>query len=730
MDVHLECSLGMHHEENAYAALQEVNFFPKATMLDDAIQEGFMSMDSFQGIGDDVDTLDCDSYVFDVKLDNDYDDGDVYLEGVPKNDQLIIATGDKLPEHLVPMHETCGEVSSDHEVDKLDGFSEEEDTELMDLLHNAFKGFRVPCDKGSKEHLATYDKDLMMLWRSLCLLENLALQRSRYQMRFYYDGNMGVLVAMLREGVPGCGGLIYSSEEAIRGCWSSWAYGAQPLAQLLWEWQDPFVPVQIVAATNIAETSITIEDVVHVIDCGKHKEMQYDSRRGMSRMEEAWVSQANVKQRCGRAGRVQPGYCFALYTKYRFQELLRPFQLPEILRVPLVELCLQIKSLSLGKIGAFLEKAIERPKIEAVDSAIRILHEVGALDSKEELTALGFHLAKLPVDVHIGKMILYGAILGCVSPILTIAACLSYKSPFSAPQEQTLAAEKAKRAFVDAKKNTDNSSSICRGQQSDQLAIAAAYNSWSTVVHKHGARAGYDYCKANYLSIPTLIMLRDLRLQFAVLLADIGFISLQKVNALKNNDLDRWVNDQQRPFNCNAQLPSISKATMCAGLYPNIAKMDDESVRSGHANALTSRAGLASSQKVLWTDGRQEVFIHPSSVNHDVSEFQYPFLMYHEKVKTSKVYIRDTTIVSPYTLLLFGGAISVQHQTGQVSVDGWLRMNAPAQTAVLFKELRAAVGSILEELIRNPKNSFGNANQEVVSYILKLLVEEERVQKA
>ncbi|KAI5058462.1 hypothetical protein GOP47_0026632 [Adiantum capillus-veneris] len=479
---------------------------------------------------------------------------------------------------------------------------------------------------------------------------------------------------------------------------------------------------KIVVATNIAETSITIEDVVHVIDCGKHKEMRYDPRRGMSRMEEAWVSQANVKQRSGRAGRVQPGYCFALYTKYRFQDLLRPFQLPEMLR--------QVR-----REGSFLLKtifsalqAIEHPKMEAVDSAIHTLREVGALDSNEELTPLGFHLAKLPVDVHVGKMILYGAVLGCVSPILTIAACLSYKSPFSAPREQISAAEKAKRSFVDAKKSNDSSVSICRGQQSDQLAIAAAYNSWSTVLHKHGARAGYEYCKANYLSTPTLIMLRDLRLQFAVLLADIGFISLQEVNNLKNGDLDHWMNNTQRPFNCTAHLPSILKATMCAGLYPNVAKMDDESVKSGHANALTSRAGLASSQKVLWTDGRQEVFIHPSSVNHDVSEFQHPFLMYHEKVKTSKVYIRDTTIVSPYTLLLFGGAISVQHQTGHVSVDGWLKMNAPAQTAVLFKELRAALDVVLEELIKNPKESLGNSNKEVASYIVKLLVDEEKVQ--
>eukprot|EP00250_Pteridium_aquilinum_P004082 c14319_g1_i2 orf=171-4673(+) len=485
---------------------------------------------------------------------------------------------------------------------------------------------------------------------------------------------------------------------------------------------------KIVVATNIAETSITIEDVVHVIDCGKHKEMQYDPRRGMSRMEEAWISQANVKQRRGRAGRVRHGSCYCLYTKHRFEKLLRPFQLPEMLRVPLVELCLQIKFLSLGKIETFLEKAIEHPKAEAVSSAISTLHEVGALDAKEELTALGFHLAKLPVDVHIGKMMLYGAILGCLSPILTITACLSYKSPFSAPREQMSAAEKAKRAFVDAKKSNDKSISICRGQQSDQLLMAAAFSSWSNVVKKHGARAGYDYCKANFLNVPTLTMLRNMRSQFVVLLADIGFISLPEVNGIKGYDSDQWIEDPQMPFNFNSHLPAIIKATICAGLYPNVAKMDDESVRSGHANALGRRAGLASSQRVHWMDGRQEVFIHPSSVNHNVSEFQHPFLVYHEKVKTSKVYIRDTTIVSPYTLLLFGGTILVQHQTGQVSVDGWLKMDAPAQTAVLFRELRAALDSVLQELIRNPKISIGNSCKEVVSYIVKLLVEEGRMQ--
>lgn len=483
---------------------------------------------------------------------------------------------------------------------------------------------------------------------------------------------------------------------------------------------------KVVVATNIAETSITIEDVVHVVDCGKHKEIQYDPRRGMSHMVEAWVSQANAKQRRGRAGRVRHGYCFCLYTKYRFEKLLRPFQLPEMLRVPLVELCLQIKFLSLGNIAAFLEKAIEHPKLEAVSSAISTLHEVGALDAQQELTALGFHLAKLPVDVHIGKMMLYGAVLGCLSPLLTVAACLSYKSPFSAPREQIGAAEKAKHAFVSTKESNGKSSSIWLGQQSDQLAMVAAYSSWNTVVKKRGAKAGYEYCKANFLSVPTLTMLRDMRTQYAVLLADIGFITMPEGSNVKRYETDQWIDDPQRPFNSNAHLPSIVKATMCAGLYPNVAKMDDESIRMGHASALGRRAGLASSQRVHWMDGRQEVFIHPSSVNHSVSEFCHPFLVFHEKMKTSKVYIRDTTVISPYTLLLFGGAIAVQHQTGQVSVDGWLKMDAPAQTAVLFKELRTALDSVLQELMRNPKGSVIGPSEEVVSYIVKLLVDEEK----
>ncbi|XP_044488967.1 DExH-box ATP-dependent RNA helicase DExH7, chloroplastic isoform X2 [Mangifera indica] len=160
---------------------------------------------------------------------------------------------------------------------------------------------------------------------------------------------------------------------------------------------------KVIIATNIAETSITIDDVVYVIDCGRHKENRYNPQKKLSSMVEDWISQANARQRRGRAGRVKPGICFCLYTHHRYEKLMRPYQVPEMLRMPLVELCLQIKLLSLGHIKEFLSKALEPPREEAVNSAISLLYEVGAVEGDEELTPLGHHLAKLPVDVLVGK---------------------------------------------------------------------------------------------------------------------------------------------------------------------------------------------------------------------------------------------------------------------------------------------------------------------------------------
>nr|XP_043628822.1 DExH-box ATP-dependent RNA helicase DExH7, chloroplastic [Erigeron canadensis] len=483
---------------------------------------------------------------------------------------------------------------------------------------------------------------------------------------------------------------------------------------------------KVIIATNIAETSITIDDVVYVIDCGKHKENRYNPRKKLSSMVEDWISRANARQRRGRAGRVKPGICFCMYTHHRFEKLMRPFQLPEMLRMPLVELCLQIKLLSLGRIMPFLEKALEPPTKEAITSAISLLYEVGAVEGDEVLTPLGYHLAKLPVDVLVGKMMLYGGIFGCLSPILSISAFLSYKSPFIYPKDERHAVERAKFALltdnVGGANDVDN-----WDRQSDHLIMMIAYKKWDKILHENGANAAERFCKSYFLSSSVMYMIRDMRVQFGTLLADIGLIDLPKnyqSGGKWKEKLDSWFSDTTQAFNVYSNHSSVVKALLCAGLYPNVAATQ-QSVSEKALNSLRQSAGPAMDGSNVWFDGRRIVHIHPSSVNSISKTFQHPFLVFLEKVETSKVFLRDTTITSPYSILLFGGSMNIQHQTGLVTIDGWLKMAAPAQTAVLFKELRLTLHSILEELIRKPQTA-NIAENNVIQSIVHLLLEEDK----
>ncbi|XP_027113217.2 DExH-box ATP-dependent RNA helicase DExH7, chloroplastic-like isoform X1 [Coffea arabica] len=487
---------------------------------------------------------------------------------------------------------------------------------------------------------------------------------------------------------------------------------------------------KVIIATNIAETSITIDDVVYVVDAGKHKENRYDPQKKLSSMVEDWISQANARQRQGRAGRVKPGICFCLYTRHRYKNLMRPYQIPEMLRMPLVELCLQIKLLSLGSIKPFLLKALEPPSEEAIRSAISLLYEVGAIQGNEELTPLGYHLAKLPVDVLIGKMLIYGGIFGCLSPILSISAFLSYKSPFIYPKDEKQNVDRAKLALLTNKIGGENDSNDGNGQ-SDHLLVMVAYRKWEKILHENGVKAAQQFCTSYFLSSSVMYMIRDMRIQFATLLADIGLISIPtsyQITRRKQDKLDSWLSDASRMFNMYSNHSAIVKAIVCAGLYPNVATSEEGIVGSALGTLKRNAGSPSKGQPVVWYDGRREVHIHRSSVNSGLKTFQYPFLVFLEKVETNKVYLRDTTIISPYSILLFGGSINVQHQTGLVFVDDWLKMAAPAQTGVLFKQLRLTLHSILKGLISKPQAVSVTSN-EVLRSIINLFLEEDKAVK-
>jgi len=273
---------------------------------------------------------------------------------------------------------------------------------------------------------------------------------------------------------------------------------------------------KIVLATNIAETSITIDDCGFVIDCGRMRETRYDPARRMESLEDVPVSRANAQQRRGRAGRVKSGICFHLFTRHAFERRLEAQQAPEMQRVPLEQLVLRIKVLRYpGTAASVVARCLQPPAAEAVERAVQELVRLEALTLSpsptrgappaEALTALGMHLASLPVDVRIGKLILLGSIFGVVDDVLTIAAVLSYRAPFLSPFERRDEADASKRSFCVA--------------QSDHLTALNAYRAFD-----RGGANRFDMCRERFLGVKTMMQIAQVKRQLLELLSAARFV--------------------------------------------------------------------------------------------------------------------------------------------------------------------------------------------------------------
>ena len=273
---------------------------------------------------------------------------------------------------------------------------------------------------------------------------------------------------------------------------------------------------KIVVATNVAETSITIDDVTCVLDFGRVKEMRYDAARGIARLETTWVSLAAAQQRRGRAGRVRPGVCFRLFSRAQAARLQEQ-QAPEVLRVPLQALCLAVKAAggAQAPLADTLGALLTPPAPGAVAAAVEALSELGALGAEEALTPLGRHLARLPCDARLGKALLYGAMLRCVGPVLTVAAAMAYGRPvFVSPPDRRAEADAAKRAL------TAGGSAA----RSDHLAVVAAYAMWDKA-RAHGGRQAAAQARLHACMNPVIV-----RVHVAVLRT--CFIQMQSENVV------------------------------------------------------------------------------------------------------------------------------------------------------------------------------------------------------
>ncbi|KAK6626795.1 hypothetical protein RUM44_009272 [Polyplax serrata] len=448
---------------------------------------------------------------------------------------------------------------------------------------------------------------------------------------------------------------------------------------------------KIVIATSIAETSITIDDVVYVVDSGRLKTKSFDMEKNVLTLEPEWETEANAKQRRGRAGRTQPGKCYKLFTKAR-QDTFEPYPIPEMQRTRLEEVILNAKTLQLGRVSPFLEKVMDPPDSKAVALSLKMLRTINALDSDERLTPLGFHLARLPMDPQTGKMILMGALFSCLDPILSIAACLNFKDPF---------------IFVLGKeyKVHEKRYNFSLGEKSDHFMLSEAFRRWEEADDEGN---GFSFAYENYLSNHNLHLLRNMKRQFAKHLKCMNFIVSDDPKHPKSN--------------INSNNVSLVKAIVCSGLYPNVAMI----------KRIIKRKSDRGTARVLWkTIDHPKVDLHVKSLLEKATYFESPFVVYFEKMKSSSIYLHDATMVYPMALLFFGERLDIieEDKGYSIRVDDMIKFTCFKKTGVLVQKLRKHLLWLLESAISNPGVvDWEKENQTtlVLKAIAKLITSEDR----
>ncbi|KAI1432709.1 helicase associated domain-containing protein [Xylaria sp. CBS 124048] len=432
---------------------------------------------------------------------------------------------------------------------------------------------------------------------------------------------------------------------------------------------------KIVLATNIAETGITIPDVTCVIDTGKHREMRFDERRQLSRLIDTFISRANAKQRRGRAGRVQEGLCFHMFTKYRHDHLMTDQQTPEMLRLSLQDLAIRVKICKIGGIEETLGQALDAPSAKNIRRAIDALVDVRALTSTEELTPLGHQLARLPLDVFLGKLILQGTIFKCLDMAITVAAILSSKSPFTAPFGQRTQANQARRAYKRA--------------DSDLLTVYNAYLGWKKVCQT--TSHDFQYCKKNYLSSQTLSNIEDLKGQLIVSLVDAGFLQLTQeerhnLNRLRYSTRRRQFFELPQRVNANSDNDVITSSVIAWSFYPKLLTKENKGFRNIGNN--------------------QSISLHPSSVNKGNLDLRW-LSYYHIMQSKQFLNAHETTAVDTFAIALLCGDVRVDMYAGVIILDGnRARFGVTDwKTMLVIKTLRARLREILTKSFKTPGKS-------------------------
>lgn len=347
---------------------------------------------------------------------------------------------------------------------------------------------------------------------------------------------------------------------------------------------------KVVLATNIAETSITIDGIAFVIDPGFVKQNSYNPRTGMAALTVVPCSRASANQRAGRAGRVGPGKCFRLFTKWAFQNEMDENTIPEIQRTNLANVVLLLKSVGIHDLLNF--DFLDPPPTDTLIRSLELLYALGALNDRGELTKLGRRMAEFPVDPMMSKAILASEEYRCTEEVLSIVAMLSESSSlFFRPRDKKLHADRARQTFF--------------RPGGDHFTLLNVWEQW---VESEYSQA---FCLENFIQPKTMGRVRDVRDQLVSLCERVELVPESSANA--------------------ADITGIQKA-ITAGYFMNSARIQKggETYRSIKQNTT--------------------VYVHPSSCLYKHVP-QPRFLCYFELVETSKNFMRQVMEIDPEWLV-------------------------------------------------------------------------------
>jgi len=357
---------------------------------------------------------------------------------------------------------------------------------------------------------------------------------------------------------------------------------------------------KVVVSTNIAETSLTIDGVVYVVDPGFSKQKVFNPRVRVESLLVSPVSRASAAQRAGRAGRTRPGKCFRLYTEASFHNDLLPQTYPEIMRSNLATTVLTLKRLGVDDLVHF--DFLDPPAPETLMRALEVLNYLDALDDEGELTRVGSAMAEFPLDPQLAKTILAGVDLRCSNEAASVAALLGAAGGqvFMRPKEQAREADEAKRLFVHA--------------DGDHLTLLNAFHAYKQELQAGGAEHAAQWCWEHYLQHRTLKQADDVRGQLARIVTNLGMTMAST------------------PFSSPEYYTNIKRA-LVSGFFMQVAHLEN--------------AGT-----YLTVRDNQVAALHPSTALANKPEW----VVYHEFVLTQRNFLRTVTSVRGEWLLQHGGA--------------------------------------------------------------------------